>query len=132
MIGGRGDDQFIHRRRVDGPGVVEDANLVGPVKDARVAIEVSVMRFIVVVVVVEQAEAEMVSIARDVVDDDRILALCLFVQSRINPVIARCAGVGAGYAFSRPIPLALSCAVRDDIVRVGRPVFGSTIWTGLL
>ena len=96
MVGGAGDDELVDGGGVDGPRVVEDRDLVGPVEDAGVAIEVAVVRLVVVVVVVEQAEAEMVGLGRNVVDDDGVFALLLGVKSGVDPVIAGSAGVGAG------------------------------------
>src|SRR5579872_6462757 len=56
-------------------------------KDTRIGIEVSEMRFQIVVVVVQHAESKVVTIGRNEVDDDRILALLLGVESWVNPVV---------------------------------------------
>ena len=65
---------------------MEDTNLVRPVEDARVGVEVAEVRLVVVVVVVQQAEAEVMCIGRNEVDDDAVLSLLLGIERRVDPV----------------------------------------------
>ena len=80
------DIGIIDHGGADGPGVVEDTNLVGPVKDARVGVEVAEVRLVIVVVVVEKTEAEVVSVVRNEIDDDAVFSLLLGIKRRVDPV----------------------------------------------
>ncbi len=71
---------------------MEDTNLVGPVEDARVGVEVAEVRLVVVVVVVEKTEAEVVSIVRNEIDDDAVFSLALGIKRRVDPVAGRIVG----------------------------------------
>ena len=59
---------------------MEDSNLVGPVEDTRIGIEIPEVWLVVVVVVVEETEAEVVCVGRNKVDDDAVFALALGVK----------------------------------------------------
>ena len=50
------------------------------------------MRLVVVVVVVEETEAEVVSIGRNEVNDDAVFSLPLGIKRGVNPVAGRIVG----------------------------------------
>src|SRR5260370_16115871 len=60
-----GDKGVVDHGGTDGPGVAENTNLVGTIEDARVSIEVAEVRLVVVVVIVQKAEAEGICIVRN-------------------------------------------------------------------
>src|ERR1700760_3093361 len=103
---------------------MQNANLVGTVEDTRIAIEASVVRLIVVVVIVQHGEAHPMLIARIPLDHDGVLALLLFVKGRLDPVVGRRGGV------RRRIGLQQAQAVRtqagsNHVVGIWRAWIGS-------
>src|SRR6185437_2376697 len=91
-------------------------------KDAWVGVEVAEMWLVIVVVVIQQAEAEMVRLGGDEVDDDRVFALLLRIGRGVDPVLGcsmRCGGKRIGIEQSNTIGAQCDTALPSTEVVVG-------------
>ncbi len=78
MLAGRRYKEIVHKRRAGCPRVMQNANLVGPMEDAWIAVETTIVGLIVVVVVIQQGESERASASSDSTSTMALSLRCFF------------------------------------------------------